>query len=785
MYQSYRAISNFKYLLALLILVTTSSILAAANEAPPIRPGTVIYKSIANASNDKLKGLNALLKSQGLVAETTLSGSQITVGTFQHKGREIAIANILKQSGFVEFAEPDYAMPPTLQPNDPMFVNQWHHNNVNSRQAWDITTGSSSVLVAVCDSGFDVNHPDLAANLRTDLAYNARDGSTYIHDANGHGTGTAGTLGAVGNNGTGVAGANWNVDIIPIRIAISDTNSSAYISTMAICIQYAADMGARVVNLSYGGIEYATIDSAARYLRDRNGLLFMSAGNGSKEFPSYPDYTSFVAVGATDQNDNRAGFSSWGTYVDITAPGVSILTTYPDNRYIYYSGTSFSSPLAAGIAALMVAAYPNISADELENGIFSTAVDIGASGDDSVFGRGLIDAEAAVNYALNLGNLSAPEADIGVNSSSVPYGSEVTFSAAYSTDVDGSIVSYHWNLGDGTTVDFTDVEAEAADVTHTYGTAGSYEVSLTVTDNDGLFDTATTVIQVTTSPPDAVIDEMASSFNINEEINFSCLNSTDIDGYITNCTWSFGNGDTLIGETVKYNYPAGGDYTVTLTVVDNAGAMDNTSIEIGIVDPFVLIAPSNLTTEVDGMNVALNWQDNSDSETDFIIERGVKYRGRIQFEVVATLSTDITSHTDTVPDVGEYSYRVKAVNSVNEATSETVKVTVDSSAPDPIAPEPEPGSMTSPSNLLVVQNGDLVNLTWLDNSSDELGFYIERGIKKKGRIQFMRIAGVGGGITIFSNDISGLSTGSYVYRVQAYNDDEESEFSNTAELRIK
>ncbi len=698
MYQSYPVISRLQYLLLLFVLSTTSSVLAKPNDVNPVRPGTVIYKTISTVAADELKGLNALLKSQGLVREETLTGSQITIATFQQKGREIAIANILKHSGYVEFAEPDYVMSPSLQPNDPNFGNQWHHNNVNSQQAWNITTGSNSVLVAVCDTGFDVNHPDLGPNLRTDLAYNAQDGSTYIYDAHGHGTGTAGTLGAVGNNGTGVAGVNWNVDIIPVRIAISDGNSSAYISTMAKCIEYAADNGARVVNLSYGGIEYATINSAAQYLRARNGLLFMSAGNDSSEFASYPDYTSFIGVGATDQNDNKANFSNWGTFVDITAPGVSILTTYPSNRYVYYSGTSFSSPLAAGIAALMVAANPNITVNELENGIFSTAVDIGDGGDDNVFGHGLINAEAAVNYAANL---------------------------------------------------------------------------------------------VSNNAPIAVINDMTSNYNIGETIIFSCSGSSDLDGSIASCLWDFDNGATDTGNTlidVEYDYPAGGNYTVTLTVTDNEGAKSYATIDITIIDPLILTAPSDLRANVEGMNVLLSWQDDNTSETNFVVERGAKLRGRIQFNaVIDTLGVDTTSYPDTVPKTGDYSYRVTVINSENQATSNTVKVTVVSTTdpePEP-APAPEPGSMEAPSNLVAVQNGNTIDLSWSYTPSGEVGFHIERAIKQKGRTVVYPLIIVGENSTSFADDISGLSTGNYTYRVRAYKEGEESAFSNSVELRVK
>jgi len=769
---------SLKQLLIVLIFpLLAASVLAAPNETNDFRPATVLYKIDTNASTSDLKGLNALLKSQGLVSERTLEGSQVVIATFEHHGREKAIAAILKTSGFVEFAELDYIVEPTLQPNDPYFGDQWHHTNVNSSQAWDITSGSSGVLVGVCDTGFDVNHPDLGPNLRTDLAYNAQDGSNYIYDANGHGTGSAGTLGAVGNNGTGVAGANWDVGIIPVRIAISDNNSSAYISTMATCIEYAADNGARVVNLSYGGIEYSTIDAAAQYLRARNGLLFMSAGNSGQEHPSYPDYTSFVAVGATDQSNNKASFSSWGNYVDVTAPGVSILTTYPNNSYVYYSGTSFSSPLTAGIAALMVAANPNITPSEIETGLFSTAVDIGASGDDNVFGHGLVDAQAAVTYALNLGDYVAPIARIVVSSNSVPFGSPVTFDATTSSDEDGTIVSYHWDLGDGTT-------SGLAELTHTYGAAGSYQVSLTVVDDDGLSDSTTTSVQVTNELPVAVIniENSAVSYDIGEIIYFSGAASSDTDGTIIDYDWSFGDGQTASGSTANHAYASAGDYTVVLTVTDNAGGQSNTTVEVTVVDPFALNAPSGLSAEVASLEVSLSWQDNSANEDNFVVERGAKYRGRVRFEEVATLGADSTTYTDTVPKTGDYSYRVKAINAVNEAMSETLKVTVDSSEP---GPDPEPGALAAPSNLVASKNGDIVTLNWTDNASEGPEFYIERGLKRKGQFDFIQIGVVASGITTFEYDSSGLANGNYGYRVRAHKDGEFSDYSNIVELRKK
>jgi len=757
-----------------ILLLMFATLFSSKVNAEPIQSGTVIYKVLQGQSPSDLKAFNALIRSQGLVSERTLDGSGITIATFDQIGREIAIANILKHSGHVEFAEPDYAVEPSLEPNDPSYPNQWHHQTINSPQAWENTTGSNSVLVGVCDTGFDVNHPDLAPNLRTDLAFNAQDGSNNIFDANGHGTGTAGVIGAIGNNATGVSGVNWDVDIIPVRIAISDDNSSAYISTMATCIEYSADQGARVVNLSYGGIQYSTIDSAAQYLRSKNGLLFMSAGNDGAEFPDYPDYTSFIGVGATDQNNNRASFSNYGTYVDLTAPGVSILTTYPNNRYVNYSGTSFSSPMAAGVAALMVSANPTITPDEIENGLFSTATDIGTSGDDNVFGHGLINAQDAVGHALSLGNFTAPVAEISTSANTVPFGTAITFSAANSYDADGSITSYQWNLGDGTTSNTTKI-------THTFTEAGSYQASLTVTDNDALTNSATVTVQVTNDIPVAVIDAMPTDYNIGDTIFFVGSSSNDNDGNIVTYEWDFGDGQTTIGETVEYAYQSGGNYTAILTVTDNAGAMNTASVDLTISDPFLLLAPSNLTATVNGAEVTLNWQDNSINESNFVIERGVKYRGKTTFTTLVTLSADSTGYIDTVTETGDYTYRVKAVNAQSEAVSNEVKVTVNDTS---TSTNPEPGTMITPSNLTAIQSGNNVVLNWTDNSSDELGFTIERGQKVKGSIEFTVIGTIDADVTSFSDDVSSLS-GNYAYRIIAFKDDDTSDYSNTAELRIK
>jgi len=164
-----------------------------------------------------------------------------------------------------------------------------------------------------------------------------------------------------------------------------------------------------------------------------------------------------------------------------------------------------------------------------------------------------------------------------------------------------------------------------------------------------------------------------------------------------------------------------------------------------------------------------------------VIERGVKYRGKTTFTTLVTLSADSTGYIDTVTETGDYTYRVKAVNAQSEAVSNEVKVTVNDTS---TSTNPEPGTMITPSNLTAIQSGNNVVLNWTDNSSDELGFTIERGQKVKGSIEFTVIGTIDADVTSFSDDVSSLS-GNYAYRIIAFKDDDTSDYSNTAELRIK
>ncbi len=298
----------------------------------------------------------------------------------------------------VAFAQPNYIRHAYRGVNDPLSTFQYALSRVNAFGAWDLTTGNSSVVIAVVDTGVNASHPDFTGRVLPGFDFVNNDSDA--NDDEGHGTHTAGIIAAAGDNGEGIAGLCWQCRILPVKVLnYEGAGTDAWVASG---IRWAADHGARVINLSLGGEDDAPIiRDAVRYATSKNALMVVAAGNSADrgnpvEYPAA--YDEVLAVGATDDKDQRAFFSSVQPYVDVTAPGWNIPSTINQNSvpYLAASGTSEAAPHVAGLAGLLLSRSPSLDVNALRSVITSTADDLGPGGPDSEYGAGRINAGRAV-----------------------------------------------------------------------------------------------------------------------------------------------------------------------------------------------------------------------------------------------------------------------------------------------------------------------------------------------------------------------------------------------------
>jgi len=364
--------------------------------APPTEPQVRILVqktkgSAAQAASSAIAGHGAAIHAQiPQLGVYVLSVPQSAANGLMHS---------LTNTGLFTFAEPDGAARGGSVPNDPYFTSQWHLGAVNAVAAWDISVGQSSVPIAMIDSGVNPSHPDLQSRLIPGWSFLTSSSNTS--DVLGHGTATAGTAGAAGNNGIGVAGLSWANPIMPL-VVLSSSDYATY-SDIASAITYAADHGVRVINVSIGGsTASSTLQSAVNYAWGKGAVVFASAMNNGGSAPYYPAACdNVVAVSATEPGDTLAGFSNYGSWIDLAAPGDNILTTDNGGGYSTWYGTSFSSPIAAAAAALVLSVNPALSAQGLVDVLEKNADDIGAPGFDQYFGWGRVNAYRSVVAALS------------------------------------------------------------------------------------------------------------------------------------------------------------------------------------------------------------------------------------------------------------------------------------------------------------------------------------------------------------------------------------------------
>lgn len=335
-------------------------------------------RSIAKVKSpeEKLKNIDTQLHKSGVVKYKKLfkSDSSDLKGYYTiYLGKSANILKVEEELGQLDYltsSEPRFIMNIASVPNDPSYSQQWGLEKIGMPKAWDLTTGSKSVTVAVIDSGADLAHPDLVDNLIPGHNF-VTEGASPADD-NGHGTHVSGIIGAVGNNGIGVSGVNWKVKIMPVKVM--DSQGSGDTGIIAQGVEYAADNGAKVLNMSLGGSRPSPCggfyQSAIDHANSKGALIVVAAGNQPPDDAS--QYTmancnGVFTVGATTPSDARASFSKWGSSVHIAAPGLSIYSTWPGGSYQNDSGTSMATPFVTGAAALLLSVNPSLDANQVKD----------------------------------------------------------------------------------------------------------------------------------------------------------------------------------------------------------------------------------------------------------------------------------------------------------------------------------------------------------------------------------------------------------------------------------
>lgn len=349
----------------------------AANSMSRI-PNPVVLQELYADTKEKVSFIQEKNLLENTKYETPLEYAQvITLG----KGTSIQDAlDEYKKLPTVELAVENGIKQTTEIPNDPYFSQMWGMEKIQGPTAWNKAKGNNNIKVAVIDSGVDYNHQDLSGHIEN--GYNFFNGTSDSQDECGHGTHVAGTIGALTNNNIGVVGVNWNVKILAIK-SMGQYNGECQGDDSIIiqAIHYAVDNGAKVINMSLGGYSPCGIfQEAVDYARNANVSVIVAAGNGVSGGIPVDASTSSPAncngtfvVGATTQSDQRASFSNYGSIVKISAPGVSIISTWPQNQYESLNGTSMATPHVAGAAGLLLSINPNLSPDEVKNILVSNA----------------------------------------------------------------------------------------------------------------------------------------------------------------------------------------------------------------------------------------------------------------------------------------------------------------------------------------------------------------------------------------------------------------------------
>lgn len=400
----------FSKILKIFLILNIFIVFVNASNSQDLTKNQIVVKFKSSKSQAEAK---KIFSGANSASRKYYPGLDIHILSTPSKAQNQSIINRLKQRNDVEWAEVDgvgnsnISKRIFLTPNDPLYGTQ-NVNILNVENAWNITTGSSSLIVGIIDSGYRSTHEDLQANYVAGYHYTfAKDGLSggSTEDVRGHGTAVAGSAGAIGNNSKGIAGPSWSSKLMPLRC--TDSTGNCYWSDVAYLIDWGLTKGAKIFNLSFGDNtfvnstwEVSILNDAYKKIIAANGAITISAGNQST-FRTDGNNPNMICVGAlTIDGTTKADFSNSGYMVDVFAPGTVYTTDWASNTsYGSWGGTSFSSPLVSGVLALMKSANPNLTYTQMRRILLSTCTDMGDPGYDAVYAWGKVNAYAAVQAA--------------------------------------------------------------------------------------------------------------------------------------------------------------------------------------------------------------------------------------------------------------------------------------------------------------------------------------------------------------------------------------------------
>lgn len=557
-----------------------------------IAEGEILVKFKPTVSSMSINSLNTKhrVKTLSIIKEANIHQLSIP----KEKTVEEMIQEYQKDPS-VEYAEPNYILHAmTTTPNDPYYSLQWGLPLIQANLGWDITKGNSETAIAIIDSGIDTLHTDL-----TDKRWNNpgegtildedgidNDGNGYIDDwmgwdfvgddnypldFNGHGTHVSGIAAAKSNNNYGISGLAWNCKIMALRVL--DSNGSGSVADVNLAIYYAANNGAKVINLSLGGPSYSSSqNSAIQYAHSKGCVIIAAAGNDGDSTVNYPaGYDNVISVGSIDRNNNRSSFSNYNSSIDICAPGGDglpydsgdIYSTIPSNTYGYKAGTSMAAPFVSGLAALIFSQNPSWTNTQVENQITSTADDLGPPGWDPYYGYGRINAARALDNTGPSISITSPNGGEQWAGGSIKNITWTASDAGFGIPSNG--ISIYYSTDGGSTFPYTIASgiSNSGSCSWTVPSINSDSVRIKITASDLIGNASSAVsssnFTIDSTPPVApTVNPVASPTNVTS-LTLTGTKSADTSVVLVNDSSS----------EVSYPTSTSWSYTTTLTVGTN------------------------------------------------------------------------------------------------------------------------------------------------------------------------------------------------------------------------